>query len=630
MTGVKMLAEGVRQMKEKRKNWVAVLLLAVLVVSCLVQYNNYIQHQIYYESTENLLETYEQVDKTILMFAQRNWNVLSDWGRSLQQMADPDEGARTWRDFGEEKRTWNYSDFYMVNEDGAYWTVDGRSGTADHVEKAFEVLYEKNRPVVSSYTATSGVRKVVFAVPTDPIELDGVTYTGLAVSYDNDVLEDMISGGAYNGKSDCYIIYPNGDVMMSTEPKTEIPEHIDNLFDFLRENTSYQEKYFDQMLKNLPQNVKGSISYEYQGREFYLTYQPSGLEDTIIIGIVDRNSVDSGMQNVQSVTILMLSVLAVSIIVFVVLDIIAKAERKLQEEEAEKERLAHEKELADRLFDGVSRIADRFAVCDFQNDEYEYHEQKGKPFYPERGSYYDLLRMMNQQYLVLTDGEDAKITQVLTPEQIQSHLRQKDDMMRVEYCTRDKSMYLNMYIIPVVWEDGRATQVMFISQDMGRQHELENLANTDGLTGLFNSRYFSRVLQLKEERQQRFTLFYLDLDKFKPINDTYGHDVGDKLLKEVAVRLQGCVRTSDYAFRIGGDEFALIVNETLEEQAREERVELIRKTILTPFKIDGQQLCVGTSCGCASYPEEAAHTEDIRILADQRMYEDKEKNHAGR
>lgn len=156
------------------------------------------------------------------------------------------------------------------------------------------------------------------------------------------------------------------------------------------------------------------------------------------------------------------------------------------------------------------------------------------------------------------------------------------------------------------------------------------LANTDGLTGLFNSRYFSRVLQLKEEKRQRFTLFYLDLDRFKPINDTYGHDVGDKLLREVAVRLQDCIRTSDYAFRIGGDEFALIVNEALEKHAREERVALIRKTILKPFDIDGNHLCVSTSCGCASYPEEAAHTEDIRIIADQRMYEDKEKNHAGR
>lgn len=616
-------------MKAKQKNLSAVVLLVLLVIGCLLQYNDYIHRQIYYESTQDLLETYEQVDKTILMFAQRNWNVLSDWGSYLHEITE-DKDIRKWRDFGGEKRTWNYSDFYLVNEDGAYWTVDGRSGTADYIEEAFKVLYKKNQPVVSSYMATSGIRKVVFAVPTDPIEVDGVTYTGLAVSYDNDVLENMIGGGAYDGKSDCYIVYPNGDVMMSTEPKTEIPSHIDNLFDFLRENTSYPETYFDQMLENLPQNVSGSISYQYQGKDFYLTYQPSGLENTAIIGIVDRDSVDSGMQKVQYITILMLSVLAAGILVFVVLAIVATTKQKLKEEKVERERLAHEKELTDQLFDGVSRIADRFAVCDLKNDEYEYHERKGTPFYPEHGRYHDMLIQMNQRYLVLTDGEAAKMSQILMPEQIQNQIQKKDDLMMIEYCTRDKSLYQVMYVIPVIWEEGKVTQVIFISQDIGRVHELENLANTDGLTGLFNSRYFSRVLQLKEEKRQRFTLFYLDLDRFKPINDTYGHDVGDKLLREVAVRLQGCIRPSDYAFRIGGDEFALIVNEALEKHAREERVALIRKTILTPFDIDGNHLCVGTSCGCASYPEEAAHTEDIRIIADQRMYEDKEKNHAGR
>lgn len=616
-------------MNQKQKNGVAVILLTTLVMGCLLLYSNYIRRQIYYESTKSLLETYEQVDKTILMFAQRNWNVLSDWESYLREITS-DEDIRKWHDFSEEKRTWNYSDFYMINEDGAYWTVDGRNGTGDHVKKALRTLYEKNQPIVSSYTATSGIRKVVFAVPIDPIEVDGVTYTGLAVSYDNDVLEKMIGDGAYDGKSDCYIIYPNGDVMMSTKPKTEISDYIENLFDFLRENTSYQRTYFDQMLEDLPQNIKGSLSYQYQGKEFYLTYQPSSLDNTVIIGIVDRNSVDSGMQQVQYVTIGMMSILAVGILFFIVRMIVTTTKQKMKEKEAEQEQLVHEKELTDRLFDGVSRIADRFAICDLKNDAYEYHERKGTPLYPEYGRYHDLVDRMNQQYFVLTDGEDAKMSQVLMPEQLQQRLRKKEDLMRMEYCARDKSLYLMMYVVPVVWEEDKATQVILIAQDIGRVHELENLANTDALTGLFNGRYFSRVLQLKEEKRQEFTLFYLDLDRFKPINDTYGHNVGDKLLKEAAVRLQGCIRTSDYAFRIGGDEFALIVNGALEKHAQEKRVELIQKTILMPFDIDGNQIRIGTSCGCAGYPEEAARAEDIRILADQRMYEDKEKNHAGR
>ena len=611
-------------------NWVVVGLLTLLVVGCLLGYSDYIQRQIYYESTENLLETYEQVDKTITMFAQRNWNVLSDWGSYLREVADPDTQAVEWRDFEAEKKTWNYSDFYMVNADGQYWTVDGRQGEADHIQKAFEVLYEKNEPVISSYTATSGVRKVVFAVPTEPIELDGVVYTGLAVSYDNDVLENMIGGGAYNGQSDCYVVYSDGTVLMSTEPKTEIPQRIDNLFEFLRENAKVSETYFAQMLETAPEGGTGSVAYRYKGKNYYLVYQPAGLEGMTLVGIVDRDEVESGMRNVQSITILMLTVLAACILAAIVMVVLLESERKLKQEARERKMLAHQKELASQLFNGISRVADRFAICDLDHDEYEYHERKGRPLYPENGSYREMVEAMNRTYTVLTDGEGAKFSQLLTPESLRTKLKNKDDMLRYEYCSRDKSLYLVMYIIPVFWENGVVSQVMFISQDMGRQHELENLANTDSLTGLFNGRFFARVLHLKEEKQQNFVLFYLDLDRFKPINDTYGHDMGDKLLQEVSRRLQGCIRSSDYAFRIGGDEFALIVNGSMDEPLRTARIEKIRAAVLAPIVIDGVTLTVGTSCGSAVYPDESRSTEEIRVLADQRMYEDNEKNHAGR
>lgn len=611
-------------------NWVVVGLLTLLIVACLLGYSDYIQRQIYYESTESLLETYGQVDQTIMMFAQRNWNVLSDWGSYLREVADPDTQAVEWRDFETEKKTWNYSDFYMVNAEGQYWTVDGRQGEADHVQKAFEVLYEKNAPVISSYIATSGVRKVVFAVPTEPITLDGVIYTGLAVSYDNDVLENMIGGGAYNGQSDCYVVYPDGTVLMSTEPKTEIPQRVDNLFAFLRENAAVSETYFEQMLETAPQNGTGSVSYRYKGKNYYLVYQPAGLEGMTIVGIVDRDEVESGMRNVQSITILLLTVLATCILIAIVIVLVMESDRKLQREAQERKTLAHQKELASQLFHGISRVADRFAICDLEHNEYEYHERKGPPLYKENGTYDELIDYMNEKYVILTEGEEAKFSQLMDPKTLRASLKTEEDMLRYEYCSRDKSTYLVMYIIPVFWEEGVLSQVMFISQDMGRQHELENLANTDSLTGLFNGRFFARVLRVKEEKQQNFVLFYLDLDRFKPINDTYGHDMGDKLLREVARRLQGCIRSSDYAFRIGGDEFALIVNGCMVEPLRAARIEKIRKAVLAPITLDGVTLTVGTSCGSAAYPDESRSTEEIRVLADQRMYEDKEKNHAGR
>ena len=151
----------------------------------------------------------------------------------------------------------------------------------------------------------------------------------------------------------------------------------------------------------------------------------------------------------------------------------------------------------------------------------------------------------------------------------------------------------------------------------------EDLANTDGLTGLYNERYFDALLKENELNRTPFVLFYLDLDRFKPVNDRYGHDVGDQLLKAVSGRLRTCVRSTDYAFRIGGDEFALIVNGALSEEFCAKRTERIKNVLTQPFVINGQELHIGTSCGSALYPADSTEVKEIRILADQRMYEDK-------
>mgnify|MGYP000361577796 FL=1 len=155
---------------------------------------------------------------------------------------------------------------------------------------------------------------------------------------------------------------------------------------------------------------------------------------------------------------------------------------------------------------------------------------------------------------------------------------------------------------------------------------MEDLANTDGLTGLYNERYFDALLKENELNRTPFVLFYLDLDRFKPVNDRYGHDVGDQLLKEVASRLRGCVRESDAVFRIGGDEFALIVNGAVTEGFCKSRVEKIKAAIREPYRLKAAEVQVSTSCGCAVYPCDSDDVRAIRILADHRMYEDKQRS----
>ena len=108
----------------------------------------------------------------------------------------------------------------------------------------------------------------------------------------------------------------------------------------------------------------------------------------------------------------------------------------------------------------------------------------------------------------------------------------------------------------------------------------------------------------------------MDLDFFKPVNDTYGHEMGDKVLKEVAKRLLKSIRSNDYAFRIGGDEFMLILNGNLDAQICEKRIERIKKLIGEPYEFDGYTIKIGISCGSAVYPDDANCAADIQKLAD--------------
>lgn len=281
----------------------------------------------------------------------------------------------------------------------------------------------------------------------------------------------------------------------------------------------------------------------------------------------------------------------------------------------------------DQLIQGVTRIVERFAVCDLDSGIYEYYEMNNESYYNPTGDYRELLQRMSGEYVVLTEKINIQMDDLLSPEHLRKVIMSEDDLYTFEYSTLDRSSYKVMSVIPVEWKGSILSKVMLIAQDIGQKHELEKLANTDALTGLYNERYLSERLKRNGKLHKKFAMFYLDLDRFKPVNDTYGHDMGDRLLKAVSRRLCKCIRKTDYAFRIGGDEFSLIIEEgNINDEFCEMMVRRIKSVIDRPFDIEGRLLSVDTSCGYAIYPEHSQKIDEIRIMADHRMYEDKTQN----
>ena len=177
-------------------------------------------------------------------------------------------------------------------------------------------------------------------------------------------------------------------------------------------------------------------------------------------------------------------------------------------------------------------------------------------------------------------------------------------------------------------EDGSARYYVGMASDITQRKESERViwqqANFDAVTGLPNRNLFREHLEMEIRKAHRagqpIALLFLDLDHFKDVNDTLGHDMGDILLEEAAQRLRSCVRDSDVVARLGGDEFTLILSE-LEEPADVERVaQKILHQLSEPFRLKEELVHISVSIGITFYPEDAVAIEDLLKNADQAMY----------
>ena len=303
---------------------------------------------------------------------------------------------------------------------------------------------------------------------------------------------------------------------------------------------------------------------------------------------------------------------------------------KLQKEKLTVMAVSHEKEISDMLLNSLARIVDSYALCDIENDTYEYHERLARKLYPERGCYSDLVETISNRYTLISEEESKDISELLSLENIYGKIKNEHDYFKFECAENNSKLFLSMTVIPARWEDGRLTQYLLVSQNIGEKHKMADLANTDMLTELYNKRYFDTIMNMRVQRGKAFALIFMDLDFFKPVNDTYGHPVGDKVLCNVGKRIINSIRTADYAFRIGGDEFACIIDGNADEENCLESIERLQRVICNPYNIHGHKIKIGVSCGYALYPSDADTVESLLKIADRRMYAEKEKHHEDR
>jgi diguanylate cyclase (GGDEF)-like protein/PAS domain S-box-containing protein len=194
---------------------------------------------------------------------------------------------------------------------------------------------------------------------------------------------------------------------------------------------------------------------------------------------------------------------------------------------------------------------------------------------------------------------------------------------------KDGSFYtVDEIITPLCDDAGNITHFIALQHDItGRQQEIARahyLAFHDTLTQLPNRASFvelqAQAIAYARRNGRMLATLFLDLDKFKPVNDTMGHHIGDMLLMAAAERMRAAVRQADTVARIGGDEFAILIGDLDDAEVAARLTQKLLDTLARPFVVLGQEILISASIGISIYPADGEDPESLLIHADQAMY----------
>jgi diguanylate cyclase (GGDEF)-like protein/PAS domain S-box-containing protein len=192
----------------------------------------------------------------------------------------------------------------------------------------------------------------------------------------------------------------------------------------------------------------------------------------------------------------------------------------------------------------------------------------------------------------------------------------------------NKAFHIEDSAAPIRRQDASILGAVMVFHDVTdrriAQSRLQHIAFHDALTGLPNRALFSKTLSKAINHARlvgtRVAVLFLDLDRFKTINDSLGHGVGDELLIAVAKRLKQCIREDDVVCRMGGDEFTAVINNIKSSKSVSRIAEKISESISKPFNIQNHILRVSTSIGITVYPDDGENIEALLKNADTAMY----------
>lgn len=213
--------------------------------------------------------------------------------------------------------------------------------------------------------------------------------------------------------------------------------------------------------------------------------------------------------------------------------------------------------------------------------------------------------------------------------EIHSALRSRGSWSGHCWCKQQNGTHISIAIIINRINAHETKNIKFIAlfSDITEQKQTQELiwkqAHYDGLTQLLNRTSFNKLLKQTIQAKAPFTLLFIDLDHFKQVNDTLGHNVGDNLLKLAAARIQHCIRNTDACARFGGDEFTVILSGMTNHDGIERICTEIIHHLAEPYPLEKEQIYISASIGISQFPIDSDDSESLFKFADQAMYDAK-------
>ena len=330
------------------------------IIFMIFRYFGFVSKTIYEESVSHLTEVFHQSDNMLREVTDKNLTYLHMWGENLQNISDEDEI----RDYIKKaQKDAGFLEFFFLSADGDYKMATGETGYLGLQENIEEDIRQGN-DVIANAAVPGKSQLLVFATPEAHGIYQGFEYDAIAIAYENSDIVDVLDISAFNGNAQSLIVHPDGRVVV--DHSSESWRNVYNFFGLLREHSDMSEKELKDLLEKFKAGRTDATLLNLDGRNYYLVYEKSDIQDWMFLGLVEADIVNTSMNSLQRRTMLLVGAVVFCIAAFLISLIIQKNRTNLRRKDTEIR-------YRDELFQKLSmNVDDVFLMLDAKTYQADY------------------------------------------------------------------------------------------------------------------------------------------------------------------------------------------------------------------------------------------------------------------